>query len=66
MRRRIQTPINFWQCGHCSPVLVEEVEGGKRARCLWCGERGAVREGSEEALGALRDRAPHHADAPDP
>jgi hypothetical protein len=57
MRRRIQTPINFWQCGHCSPVLVEEVEGGKRARCLLCGERGAVCEGSEEALRALRDRA---------
>jgi hypothetical protein len=49
--------MNFWQCGHYSPVVVEEVEGGKRARCLLCGERGAVREGSEEALRALRDRA---------
>jgi hypothetical protein len=57
MKRRTQTPMNFWQCGHYSPVVVEEVEGGKRARCLLCGERGAVREGSEEALGALRDRA---------
>jgi hypothetical protein len=57
MRRRTQTPVNFWQCGHCSPVLVEEVEGGKIARCLLCGERGPVRVGSEEALGALRDRA---------
>jgi hypothetical protein len=57
MKRRTQTPMNFWQCGHYSPVVVEEVEGGKRARCLLCGERGAVREGSEEALRALRDRA---------
>jgi hypothetical protein len=57
MKRRTQTQMNFWQCGHYSPVVVEEVEGGKRARCLLCGERGAVREGSEEALRALRDRA---------
>jgi hypothetical protein len=57
MRRRTQTPINYWQCGHFSPVVVEEVGGGKSARCLLCGERGAVREGSEEALSALRDRA---------
>ena len=57
MRRRTQTPVSFLRCGHYSPVVVEEVEGGKRARCLLCGERGAVREGSEEALGALRDRA---------
>jgi hypothetical protein len=57
MKRRTQTPITFWQCGHYSPVVVEEVEGGKRARCLLCGERGPVCEGSEEALGALRERA---------
>jgi hypothetical protein len=57
MRRRMQTPVNFWQCGHLSPVVVEEDECGKIARCLLCGERGPVREGSEEALGALRDRA---------
>jgi hypothetical protein len=57
MRRRTQTPVSFWRCGHVSPVVVEEVEGGKRARCLLCGERGAVSEGSEEALRALRDRA---------
>jgi hypothetical protein len=58
MRRRTKSPITFWQCGHVSPVVVEEVGGGKRARCLLCGERGAVsEEGSEEALRALRDRA---------
>ena len=57
MRRRAKTPINFRQCGHFSPVVVEEVEGGKIARCLVCGERTAVCEGSEEALSALRDRA---------
>jgi hypothetical protein len=57
MRRRTQTPITFWQCGHFSPVVVEVVEGGKRARCLLCGERGPVCEGSAEALRALRDRA---------
>ena len=50
MRRRKQTPINFWKCGHFSPVVIEEAEGGKIARCLLCGELGAVREGSEEAL----------------
>ena len=57
MRRRTKTPINFRQCGHFSPVVVEKVGGGKSARCLLCGERGAVREGSEEALRALRERA---------
>lgn len=58
MSRRTQTPVSFWKCGHFSPVLVEEVEGGRnRARCLLCGERGEVREGVEEALRALRDRA---------
>jgi hypothetical protein len=57
MRRRTQTPIYFWKCGHISPVVIEEAEGGKIARCLLCGERGPVREGSEEALGALRDLA---------
>jgi hypothetical protein len=49
--------VSFWRCGHYSPVVVEEVEGGKSARCLLCGERGGVREGSEAALRALRDRA---------
>jgi hypothetical protein len=39
--------------------LVEDVDGGKKkiARCLQCGELGEIREGSEEALRALRDRA---------
>jgi hypothetical protein len=57
MRRREQTPINFWKCGHFPPVVIEKAEGGKIARCLLCGELGAVREGSEEALGTLRDLA---------
>jgi hypothetical protein len=57
MRRRTQTPIYFWKCGHFSSVVKEEAEGGKIARCLLCGERGPVREGSEEALAALRDLA---------
>ncbi len=57
MRRRTETQVSFWRCGHFSPVLVEEVESGKIARCLLCGERGPVREGSEEALRALRELA---------
>ena len=58
MSQRTRTSVSFWKCGHFSPVLVEEVEGGKkRAQCLLCGERGEVREGAEEALRALRDRA---------
>ena len=57
MRRHTETPVNFWVCGHFSPVVVDEHEGGKRARCLLCGERGAVRECSEEALRALRELA---------
>ena len=57
MRRHTETPVNFWACGHFSPVVVDEHEGGKRARCLLCGERGAVRECSEEALRALRELA---------
>ena len=57
MRRRTQTPVNLWKCGHFSSVVIEEAEGGKIARCLLCGERGPVREGSEEALSALRDLA---------
>ena len=57
MRRRTETPVNFWECGHFSPVEVDELEGGKRARCLLCGEHGPVREGSEEALAALRELA---------
>jgi hypothetical protein len=53
----MQTPIYFWKCGHFSSVVIEEAEGAKIARCLLCGELGPVREGSEEALSALRDRA---------
>jgi hypothetical protein len=58
LRRRNKTPMSIWQCRHFSPVVVDEIEGGKNsARCLVCGERGAVREGSEEALRALRELA---------
>jgi hypothetical protein len=58
MSRRTQTSVSFWKCGHFSPVLVENVEGGKkRAKCLLCGERGEAREGAEEAFRALRERA---------
>ena len=32
MRRRTQTPIDFWKCGHFSPVVIEEAEGGKIKR----------------------------------
>jgi hypothetical protein len=58
MSRRTQPPMSYWKCGHFSSVLVEEVEGGKkRAKCLLCRECGEMREGTEEALRALRDRA---------
>jgi hypothetical protein len=58
LSRRTQTTMSPWQCGHFSPVLVEDVDGGKKiARCLQCGERGKISEGSEEALRGLRDRA---------
>jgi hypothetical protein len=58
MSRRTQPPMSNWKCEHVSPVSVEEIGGGKnRAKCLQCGERGEVREGTEEALQALRDLA---------
>ena len=58
MRPPTRTPGSTWRCEHVSPVLVEEVEDGKKiARCLQCGERGEVRAGTEEALRALRDLA---------
>ena len=58
MRRRNKTPMSIWRCRHLSPVVVDEIEGGKKsAHCLVCGERGPVREGSEEALRALRELA---------
>ncbi len=56
MRRRNKTPMSIWRCRHLSPVVVDEIEGGKKsARCLVCGESGPVREGSQEALRALRE-----------
>jgi hypothetical protein len=50
--------MSNWKCAHVSPVLVEELAGGKkRAKCVRCGEWGEVREETEEALRTLRDRA---------
>ncbi len=42
-----------WQCEHhYYPIEVVSMGGGRCARCLGCGARGPVREGSEEALRA--------------
>jgi hypothetical protein len=46
------------RCAHASPVVVEPIPGGRRARCLVCGSGGPVRPTSERALAALRDEAP--------
>ena len=45
------------RCGHATfPVEVLPVGGGKKkiAHCLGCGRSGPAREGSAEALAALR------------
>ena len=42
-------------CAHGSPVVVEPIPEGRRARCLLCGSSGPVRPTSEWALAALRD-----------
>jgi hypothetical protein len=55
--RTPRTPRSFLRCGHFPAVAVGKAEGGEVARCLACGELGPVREGSEEALRALRDLA---------
>ncbi len=47
----------IWHCGHHYPIEVVPVGGGRRARCLGCGACGPVREGSEEAMRALRIEA---------
>lgn len=60
MRRAREDTMSFLRCAHSSPVVVDELEGGKKkvARCLRCGQCGpAVREGTDEALRALRDQA---------
>ena len=46
-----------WQCEHHYPIEVVSMGGGRCARCLGCGASGPVREGSEQALRALRAEA---------
>lgn len=48
---------NSWQCQHHYPILVENAESGKRARCLGCSQVGSVRADAEAAMRALRDEA---------
>jgi hypothetical protein len=54
MRSRGRPPA--WLCGHRYPFEVVGTEDGvkKRARCLSCGATGPAREGSAEAVAALR------------
>src|SRR3712207_6892603 len=30
LRRRNKTPMSIWRCRHFSPVVVDEIEGGKK------------------------------------
>ncbi len=41
------------RCGHGSPVVVDPVPDGRKARCLVCGQSGPVRQSSKGALAAL-------------
>jgi hypothetical protein len=52
-----QEKPTIWGCDHIYPILVERVEGGRRARCLRCGTGGPVRAAAEQALRALRAEA---------
>jgi len=45
------------RCAHVSPVVVEPVPKGRKARCLVCGQQGPARPSSAWALAALRDEA---------
>ncbi len=49
-------PTGRGRCGHATfPVEVLTVDGKKKiAHCLGCGRSGPTREGSAEALAALR------------
>ncbi len=51
-----ETP-NAWRCKHHYPIVVESTGAEKRARCMGCGWLGPVREGSKEAMLALREEA---------
>lgn len=44
-----------WRCSHNYPIVVESVEGGKRARCLGCEQAGPARSDPREAKRALTD-----------
>jgi hypothetical protein len=44
-----------WRCRHNYPIVVESVEGGKRARCLGCEQVGPERPDVREAKRALKD-----------
>jgi hypothetical protein len=47
------------ECEHSGPLLIEDLspeEDGYRARCLLCETLGPVRETTEEAQQALRER----------
>ena len=57
-----ETP-NVWRCEHHYPIVLEYTVAGKRARCLGCGVWGPVREGSEEAVLALREEARNREEA---
>jgi hypothetical protein len=54
---------NAWRCEHHSSLVVESTGDGKRARCLGCGGWGPVREGTEEAVLALREEAQYREEA---
>jgi hypothetical protein len=56
---RIRGKAATWRCGHLYPVVVEPIEGGKRARCLGCGEGGPVRADARSALRALKFEVMH-------
>jgi hypothetical protein len=43
-----------WRCRYNYPILVEGVEGGKRARCLGCEQAGPTQPDAQEAMRALR------------
>ena len=51
-------PTDRGRCEHATfPVEVLAIDGGKKkiAHCLGCGRSGPAREGSAEALAALRE-----------
>jgi hypothetical protein len=57
-----ETP-SVWRCEHHYPIVLEYTVPGKRAKCLGCGAWGPVREGSEEAMLALRAEAQYREEA---